>query len=401
MVWVKAPSAPDYAYAPEVVRALITGTSDAWMLDWLYLLNQTATDVNALCAAGPQDCAAFDAFDFLSAVTSGNRIGLAVNFGQLMMKLSCFAEQRLFGAYCVNTVVTEGNSWQDYDVNPLCVTRVAEVWNSVMYLGGVNLPAGTTFVRFNQLSGQSNQVYIGLADPTLNLAIGYDDQPSVAKTGLGGTDPVTGGYKEYDFSTWLAAHPNARPHLTARDGYHAPPNDAWCFHIQFYGPGGTTTEPYVPPPVDQPPTAIAPPAGDYPDIAALGRELDNIERKLHFVLEQGILQEIATVWPLTEDPEVLEPANDESIDLGDASGFIVTVSNPGLDVDESFGSPVEMRGVGRVVLGNGSAWMPPIPITVSPLLLTNLPPTITVCRVHVFVPATFTVQRLRRAAPVG
>jgi len=379
MVWTKKFGAPDFAYPAEVTRAWIQGTPDAWIGDWLYLLGGVPINVPLLCAMGPQTCAPFDQLDFLSAVTSGNRFGIAVNFAQLLNKLSCFCMQRVFAAYCQDTGPT------------VCQTldRVSS-WNwatpSVMAKPSTSIVR----VRYELLGTEGGATGVDVQLYACNDATGSSPVKIDEVLHLTGAAVTHINVDSSQGGPFLRVGGSAYPGGSGQ-------NATCIVCIDGTDPEG----PFVPPDIYQPPTAIPPPAGNYPDIAALGAELDRIENKLHLVLEQGIQQEIASIWPLVESGEVETPTNDEDVELGDAAGFIVTVSNPGLDVDESFGAPIEMNGVGRVVLGNGVAWLPPIPITVSPLLLTNLPATITVCRVHVYVPATFTVQRLARAAPTG
>jgi hypothetical protein len=159
---------------------------------------------------------------------------------------------------------------------------------------------------------------------------------------------------------------------------------------------------FVPEPIVQPPAAIPPTPGTYTTIADLGKELDRIENKLHWVLDFTNGQTIQQTAPM-EAVDVIEvPEADEDIELdADVAAFIVTTTNIGPQADIRFGNPQQLFGVGRVVIGNGTAWGPPTEITVSPMLFLKTSPLQKQVRVQVDPPAVATVTTLKRLPPQG
>lgn len=401
MPWTMAPGAPAYAYPIEVVRAMILGTPDAWLTDWLWLIGGVPTAVAPLCAAGPQECEAFTEADFLSAATSGNRAGLAINLLQLVPKLQCFVEQRLFSAYCENTTVEPGpGAWLTYD-GAACGTG-PDVWDCLIWSGTTPLPRDASELRMYVSSGGAATIALAVSwNSPMTTGVSADvAQSGRTASGYGGVDAVVGGTRVLNIAPYQSSGRDLYPFMVRRGGT-PPAIQPYCAVIDYFGPTPGEPDTYDPPPVYQPPTAVAPPPGDYPDIAAVGAELDLIERKLEILLDDAANREVATLWPLVPVGGPFAVTNDTDISIPEGGGLVVAVTNIGNQTDESYGEPRRLHRLGRVTVGSSSGWLPPFDITVTPMMLVGLPLEVTRARVHVMSPAVAQVQILQRAQPVG
>lgn len=369
MPWTKKPAAPNYANLTEEVLAIITGGPDAWVVPWLDIVGNQIIDVNAFCAAGPEVCDPLDAIDFLGFVPGG-RFSRSIGVIGLAPKLACFLRNRLFSAYC--ELLVPASSGCGPDVPPNLVDGGG--WNIM------DVPAGTTSVYVQGgHGGNVQQVFY-----TSNHTTGGIDWSH----GLSWSTVAPDIYIDNDgraIDRIMAIRTNA---------FRSP-------SYKLCGAAAHTTT-YTPPVVPQPPTAIAPTPKVYGTIPDVGKELDRIEQKLHWVLNSLVSAEIELHAPSVVDapPIAVQPNVDIPL-LPDASGFIVTVANIGNQTDERFGEPRQLHRLGRIVLGNAGGWFSPIEITVNPMLVTNLPAGTDRIRVHVEPPATATVLALARAQPVG
>jgi hypothetical protein len=223
-----------------------------------------------------------------------------------------------------------------------------------------------------------------------------------------GSGSAGAGVAPYNYFPWPTG--GATPATHERDlaagqrrvigAWESPGGSAHCC-VSWYSDADDVL-PYVADEPVQPASAIPPEAGVYTTIADLGAELDRLEYKLHAVLDIGTQGTIRSTLALVPDAEPVSLEGDETVELVDESaGFIVTVANIGNQTDERFGEPRMLHNLGRVVVGSATGWMPPIEITVSPMLICNLPPGVKYVRVHVLPPATATIQKLKAPAPVG
>lgn len=380
MVWQKKAAAPDFARFLDRVKADVTGTPEAWTLPFLDQLSDYVVDVNAFCAAGPEECDSLDALDFLGFLPRPSWLGAGLTVLSLQDKLACFGRNRLFGAWCEN-VVPAGQ----YGNETCYRVDKAPAQNDVTRVT-VDKPAGATHL----------------------------------KTRCSSTDGVSGSRVFYCQVIWLGLtsgdphpmdyigpqNPNAVYTLTIPPG-----TTAVQFNNYDWVMGGTVctqwdgggTAPYVPPTVVQPPTAIGPEPKVYVDIPDLGRELDSIEQKLHSLV-YGVTQLQVSDFPVVHEPvsAPVDATNTEVPLEEDVIGVLITTSNVGPFADERFGLPVALHRLGRVVIGTVNGWGRPIDITVSPMLIWDLPPKPTRIVAYAAPPATVTVQPLRRAVgPVG
>jgi hypothetical protein len=388
MTWQKKSAAPDFARFLDTLKADVTGGPEAWTLPFLNQLADYTIDVNAFCAAGPEECASLEALDFIGFLPKPGWLGAALTTLGMREKLACFGRNRMFGAWCEN-VVGAGTYSTDLAADPCTVAGPDNYFTAIRAI-----PAGSTHYRVT---------WSGVTTPdtghrwstrlrfytTSGGSITFDSFTDPAFV-----PPVSG--RVYGPGTIDASWHYYSCGLVAVDA------GLVCGHVEADFDGGGTV-PYTPPDLDQPDSAIPPAAGDYPDIASLGAKLDEIEEKLHNVI-YGVTQLQAESFPVVHEP-VTAPvdATNTTIDLDDdVIGVLVTVSDAAPFTDERFGVPFALHRLGRLVIGTVNGWAPSIDITVSPMLVWDLPPHPTQMAVYVAPPATATVQPLRRApGPVG
>lgn len=368
MTWQKKAAAPAFANLAEEVEAIVTGGPDGWVLPWLDILGNQIIDVNAFCTAGPETCPPLDAFDFLGLV-GGGRLGSTIGAAGLGAKLACFARQRMFSAYCEQPVPATTGCGPDFFPPTFGGDWVI-----------ADVPAGTNevFVGGGH-GGNVQQVYYVTNHDlnTINWSQGLHWRTVAPDIYIDNTGRAT--------ATQMAIRINAfRPYAYRLCG------------------SAAHTDVFTPPVQAKPLTAIPPTPRVYATIPDLGKELDNIENKLHWILDTVVTGAYELhAASVVDGPSVTVQPNVDIPLLEDASGFIVTVSSIGNQTDEHFGEPRQLHRLGRVVIGNAAGWGPPLEITVSPMLITNLPPGTDRIRVHVEPPATATVVPLARVIPRG
>jgi hypothetical protein len=388
VVWQKKAAAPAYARFLDRLKADVTGSAEAWTLPFLDQLSDYVVDVNAFCAAGPEECESLDAFDFIGFLPRPSWVGAGLTALGLQNKLACFGRNRLFGAWCENVVAS--GTWSDWFNATVCANHTTlGNWDT----GIVAVPAGSTQYRIT-----FSDVTVWLYHGWQQRIIFYTDAGGSGRVdyndGTPPTDPSAG------FTTGIvnipAGHGFFRIMLLAADAAEV----CGGVRIEFNGGG---TSPYVPPLVTAPPSAVAPAPGVYPDIASLGVKLDEIEEKLHNVI-YNVTQLVINDFPVTHEP-VTAPVDATNAEVpldDDVIGVLVTVSNAAPYADVRFGAPYSYHRLGRLVIGTVNGWGTPLDITVSPMLVWDLPPHPTRMAVYVAPPATATVQPLRRAVgPVG
>jgi hypothetical protein len=377
MAWTVKTGIPEYVSWLESARVAILGSDYEWVGEYFWLLSERTLATAPFCAAGPLTCPDLNPLDFLGLVGAG-RLGGGIQAASLGEKLTCFLQQKMFEAYCEN-VVAEGAH--------VC---------TLLYSQGTGVE-----------TGENRIIAARYVPPCDHLAIRKTSGPGTgghivyysATTGFtgaiatGGFSGTTSDGESVYFWPWVQS---ARYIWVNSDGTWP---DFWNFYACQTGTGEGT--PYEAPPLERPPYALTPPSNEYPDIAALGAEMDNLERKLHVVIEQGITTQIDREWPLAIEGEVLPVETDEDVELVDVAGVIVTLSNIGNQTDERFGEPRELHRVGRIVFGTSAGWLAPIEITVTPQLFVGLPPGVTKVRLHLLPPTTGTMQMVKRVTPTG
>jgi hypothetical protein len=375
LVWTKKSASPDYVNLAETVEALITGTPDGWALPWWSLVDNRVVDVNAFCTLGPETCASLDINDFLIGLGAGEFAPAVILLG-LRDKLSCWARQRLFAAYCENDLSSDWGSWTCFDLH---APDAGQVDQFVAY------PAGADQFQFKWGpaidhvggSGQLN-LYRSLGGaPTEGTRFGRvegniatEQAPDIART--------TGAFDSVYFSAKL--------------GYEV--------HVCVRFHGGA--EDYVPPELVEPPGLVAPTPKTYTDIADLGAELDKLEQKLHWVLDYAAAAASDKFIPLVVDGSTEEPEPDEDIELGPQHlGVIVYAAPVTYETSLEFGDPPRLFHYGRILMGNGDGWLQPIDLTVQPMIVLKPDPTMNVVRVHARDGVTITLQKLVKPPPAA
>lgn len=371
MVWQKKSTAPAYANLAEKVATIITGSADAWLLPWFNLMpGNVNMDVQAFCALGPPPAVEFDLLDFVGFI-GGSRLGGALSSVSLSDKIAQWCFAKLFQVYCEDvTAGAYGCVDSNWHMDP---SNAGWSWVTI---------GAATLLKFPGGDGGNIQ-NAWWSDTTDNV------DSAVLSPQLNGFVPWVG---ESDFD--VSAH--LKPYCAFRV-------NTWRPTVQpiMCGPFGSSTA-FVPPAITQPASAIPPTPKTYATISDLGAELDAIENKLHWVLSYTANSVIADTAPLVAD--ISSPVVDASTDIPisrESAGFILTVANLPPFTDESFPEPRQLHRLGRVFLGNGAAWSPPIEVTVSPMLILKQSPWQTVVRVQLHAPATGTIVSLVKAPPVG
>jgi hypothetical protein len=149
---------------------------------------------------------------------------------------------------------------------------------------------------------------------------------------------------------------------------------------------------------------------DYPDLPALGHELDRLELKSDSML--GLLAQLVASDPSARLAAILAllgagsavidapaaAAADTVLDASGTVGAIVSFTDPGPEADVSFGLPTAYYHIGRVTYGTEAGWYAPQELRVNPLIIGPWGPDITRVQVAMYG-GTATVSFIRR--PLG
>jgi predicted transcriptional regulator len=402
--WEAKGTAPAFVNLWEQAEALLTGTPEEWMVPLLPDLPPVVMDVDEFCRAGPEDCGAFDLGDALSAAQARTRLGALSLLLSVGPKLGCYARQRLFGVYCWNRSETPAATRTDTPNQQtlyLLHTDLPETqWlnqGSQPWHGDIPVTrADWYWIRYQKLSGGLNEGRVRLYDQFGNRTSWLFQAWN--------TNELSWWYR----GTQAAGVPGAATiaDCVSWEVSSGPDNCLYTMEIRAYSetnPGvQVTTEPYVPPPAPQPPAPITPVQRTYETISDLGARLDAMNQGIQWTRQMVIEQTLRDSMPLEASGPAFAVDNDTEYGLTtDDAGLLVTLNSPPQWSSELFGSPAQLARVGRVTLGMGEGWYEPIPITVSPLVVTPIPNGATRFHVYVIGPLSATVTRLRRTAPAG
>jgi len=366
-------TAPATFNLADAFTALITGdTIWGWLLGWVPLIGNVQYRTADFCAAGPDTVNPLDVTDFIPT-RSRTGLGSLMSDLQMAFKIKAVAHDRVFGAYCE---IPAGPA-------PLVCSMIG-TFNYGPASGGGNanataqvpIPTGTTSIRFTLNASNTGRAGFSIF-AFLNgnyLGQGSDWSGNVGDSGVPSFPFPTANAIQVNFGT-----------QTSNSG---------TFTMEACNGGGTqAAQPFTPAPQPQPAGVITPVGKTYATIADLGSELDRQELKLDTIHNiVAFLTGYAALPGQAIEPPV--PATGQ-IDLTDAIGFSVAVSNIPASADEMFGTPPRYHRVGRVTIGTPNGWLPAQDITQTPMLFQPLPPGCDRCVVSVFPPATATVQILR------
>jgi hypothetical protein len=337
--WTKKADAPAFINAADAIRAVATGSPDAWVLPFTVLAPEinTTVDVAGMCALGPPPDAEFEASDFLGGWGLGAP-GAAYVGATLGQKLWRWCYQRMFAAYCVQSttgtlgctpstgVVSNDNYWRSY---------------------AVRSGAATAVIRNKNHGDLGGSMW------------------SVNKDATGPIQP----YTNITSSAWTASGPDLQ--ITVMPGQnwlHLRPGST-NFVVEFCGGSGLVETPYDYTPVEQPASAVAPYCEPTHTLEQIGEALCKIESKLELIILNQFEEWKRHHAPLYANPPITVTSN-QLLDWSERStAFAVALSSIGSDVDMSFPTPRAIHRVGRVLVGDGQAWEAPIPITTSPMLV--------------------------------
>lgn len=373
-----APASFDLASA---FTALITGdTTWGWLLNWLPILGEQRLTTAQFCSAGPVSADPLSPGDFNTG--SRSPLGELANTLLLAVKLRNVAYDRVFGAYCEIPAVPAGS--------PTTCFTAARVLNGTegnATIGSGTLPASGDVdlsVRTYWTSG-NDQMFVGFQ---------YQDGGGVWQD-------------LYNTTSFQHGWPVGTPFIAHSAGSTAWWGRPWRLILSCHNPGDIGFEvswtglcagsptPFIPTPQPQPTGVLAPATKTYATIADLGAELDALELKSDFI--HNAVQYLAGVTAPPQqiaDSAVAAPSG-SPIDLTGAVGFIVDVSGIPAGTDELFGDPRKYHRLGRVNVGSDLGWFPAIDLSVTPMVISPLPPGAKKCQVVVNPPATATVTILR------
>jgi hypothetical protein len=375
MTWTRKAAAPLSFNLGEAFAALVTGDSSwSWLTGWIPILGNPSVDTDQFCALGPPTTDDLAFTDF----SNRNRTPLEAVLSKVLLagKIRNWVYGRTFSAYCEN-VVSFG-TFADYFSGYVCADHSGlGSWSS-----GVNpVPAGSTQYRVT-FTGVTSGIYHGW------------QQRIMFYTDAGGSGRVdyNDGHPPTDPSSGFTTGPVSVP---ASHGWFqvmliAADSSSVCAGVQIeFNGGGTST--FVPDPPVQPTGVVPPTTKMYESIADLGAELDAQESKLDYLISLAQFQASNTALPAASADAPVDVVPDETIDLTDAVGFVVSLSGIPSGADEAFGLPVKYHRIGRITLGTADGWLPSIEISQNNQVVAPLPPGVTQCSVVVHPPTTATV----------
>jgi hypothetical protein len=380
MSWTAKPGVPVSFDLASAFTSLVTGdTAWDWLLAWAPSFGLQDTYTADFCAAGPP---VWEYSPLVWLPVAGRTpIQTALNIMARIQTARHLAEERVFGAYCEQSVPAGTYSIDLYQ--RACVDYPGN-WNS----GVRPIPAGSAHMRVSF----DNAV---AADPTHGWAVRIRYDPGADRTGeidlveghVGGAGTlsyhpapftVTTGYTHYEIF------------VICEDG------GSVCVDVKVEFDGGGSTN-FPLPDVTQPANYVAPATRTYDTIAQLGAELDAQELKLDLITQ--LVTFLASQTPIApagpvDEPVPVEP--DAPVDVTDAAGVIVTLASIPSWADENFGTPVQLHRIGRIDFGSADGWHTSVEITHTPMLVMPLPLGTTRMQVNTHPVVGATLQVLKK-----
>lgn len=369
MPWTPKGSAPARFNLGAAVAALITGDATwAWLLDWLPLLPEVTIDTARMCAAGPVAVPAIDDSVFIGGDPALDIADAFLRLPRLYAALQALAQDRVFGAYCELlvgatvgcTTFYEGPRGAAVDGHPIASDPIPT--------------GGALDVRVTAVSGV-------LSDHAVHFWQSNAGGDAIAELVPGGVHLGANGA-----NTTVDIH--AYAYIFLQDAG----EDGVIWRVELCGHPAEVVD-HTPTPQPQPAGAIPPTSGVYPDLAAVGKELDRQELKLDIVL--GLLQLVVDrgiAGPTSAGPP--HAAADGAVVSPSAIGYRLDVVGIPAGAGEMFGDPVKYHKIGRYTLGSADGWLSAVEIQHNPELVAPIPPGVDRILVVMNAPATCTITPL-------
>lgn len=379
MVWIRKADAPTSFSLAQAFAADITGDLTwSWLAQFIPLIPPAQYDTDAFCSAGPYPASPLTAADFLSALGSNPYGGIFVGGSIVGQNVSAAAMNRMFGAYCINR--TGGDPDEPTTCNVVGTFAKNDADGIVDQFP---VPDGTFRVGVRNLGPSVGRIDIY----GYNSAHGYTGQLAA----LG--EDVAAPWSAFQYVDWSDAI--AFMTINGHGG-------AQSIEICIWPTVNTPTDtPFTPTAQPQPDGVLLPTPGDYPDIAALGRELDAIELKLEYVM--SVLSSVADQTPVpvgaAGPPEDI--VDDAPIDITGAAGMVVTITTLPPSADEEFGSPPIFHRLGNVIFAGPDGFGPVIPVQTTPLVILPMPPTRTTASLRMKPGTVGHIRLIPKAIPLG
>jgi hypothetical protein len=369
MVWVAKGAAPAYFHESAAFLGLISGdTVWEWFIPWIPILPPTIRKTSDFCAEGPPPTPApLSDLDFVGLLPGGP-IGAVLDFITLRPRLEAIALDRIFGAYCESSVSIPGSC------TVLSTGLAPSSLDGTIVVDRTAFPAGYASMQLRMDLACTS----GFADCHVNGFFGGAYVSDVG--GQAGPFPMNLGAPH----TWPIP-------TTTWDSYGIYTNGrGGSFTLLACGAAGTA---HIPTPQAQPAGALPPATLAYPDIAALGAELDRQEFKIDQLIAMvEFLTSNAALAPATSDPPVDAAAGVKI--APHAIGYRIDVSGVPAGASESFATPTRFFKVARAAIGSVNGWLPTVEIDHTPFLIAPLPPGVDRIQVSVNAPATATITAL-------
>jgi hypothetical protein len=358
MPYVPKSVAPATFSLGQAFGALVAGDlSLSWLSSFIPLVQDVMIDTAALCANGPPpDPSVPTGFQ---PMIPGLRGSIPTNYlVYITERIQQVALARVFGAYCELQTTTAG----------VCFEFHGEIH------GGGNTTIGSGDLPSTGDLGYTVQTYWAGGNDKALIGFQYDPGSGVwadifndgnYENGWPTGNTTTGGL--VGSSSWWG-----KPWRLV---VNTPGTDANRVGLNFTWSGDCAgTAPYVPTPQPEPPGFIGPPALDYPDLPAVGKELDRQELKLDAILS-FLMQSNIIIPPLGPPEPLPDPTDIAPITPDDpavkvplpkgALAIIVTLSSWPARVSEGYTPPKHLYRVGRAIFNGFGADGPVVQIELS------------------------------------
>lgn len=379
MPWVPKPGVPAEFDLSQAFYALVRGEPAwDWVSKWTPLVGLVRRDTASFCAAGPPPDVAIPDLPKLGG--PWNIVADALTATAIGGKISQLMGQRVFYAYCTSTDPGTGSAtW--YEV---CRAAVAGGSPHTVLLDCPAPDSNGSNYRLHQVYTAGNGTWIHV---DINLA-GARVEDWGSGPVEGPMDYVRGMAGPFDQVSWYI---DDRAGNSTVSGYIA---------VERYGvpPAGDVAPPPPPPPPPGGNPDLGPPPETLPDI---GAELQRQEVKLDAAL--SLLRHLAsrnlpvdtdpvTPAPKPGDPPAGGPA--AQVETSDALGVVVDVDVIPPEAGMDFVTPPRYRRMGILLMQTADGWLPPVDITVSPMVVRPIPPGVTLARAETWPGGSVRVRLL-------